>query len=168
MKPTELGARWTSRGTPLERESKNVWRINEVNCMLECHVELPASLVSGNDERLTSEKRENKRNYRFACGKHALMEADCLLWHANRGERKGGRKIPTTKQEGRFLQRREDDSYDEGGKCLRRLLRGEGTGVRGTGSARHARGGNIQRNTDRILDDSKMSDSPSSLHSSFL
>ena len=75
--PTELGARKTSRGTPLERESKNVGRINEVNCMLECHVELPASLVSGNDERLTSKKRENKINYRCACAKHALMEAAC-------------------------------------------------------------------------------------------
>ena len=69
-----------------------------------------------------------------------------------------GRKIPA-KKGGRLLRRR--------GKSLRSLLRTNGTGVKGTGSARDARGVKNQRNTDRILDDLKMSDSPSSLHSSF-
>ena len=59
VKPTELGARKTSRGTPLERESKNVGRINGVNCILECHMKLPPSLVSGTDET-GFKSRENK------------------------------------------------------------------------------------------------------------
>ena len=42
-------------------------------------MEFAASLVSGNDERLTSKKRDIKRNYRFACAKHALTEAEWSL-----------------------------------------------------------------------------------------
>ena len=63
---------------------------------------------------------------------------------------------------------REEDSNSEAGIGLRRLLRAAGTGTRGTGSARDAPAVKNQRNTDRILGDLKMSDSPPSLHSSFL
>ena len=70
-----------------------------------------------------------------------------------------GRKIPA-KKGGRLLRRR--------GKSLRSLLRTNGTGVRGAGSARDARGVKNQMKTGRVLDDLKMSDNPSSIHSSFL
>ena len=124
--------------------------------------------MRGNDETLASKRERTKKQQMSVCKTRTCSPVHAVTskqfkneFSKNRAKcSKVYRPQHCRLSGGRFKQRSR--------KRSQKFTPHGGNEARGTGSARNERGVKNQRSTDRIPDDLMMSDSPSSLHSSFL